>query len=180
MIVRVAGNDITRRVHGAACKGSCACALIHVHMYLTAHMFPGKKTLPLRVYSKARCKHAEHRREDAGEGSTGDASKQIKPGKGRGLWEEGEERREKRQGSSILTTCTIKKQKECSRLLGALRMKGLGVSTCSCKSLPNPNLNKPPTHDRAPPSATLFLLSAMLPNTYSVTHSSLTHWLPTH
>lgn len=92
-------------------------------------------------------------------------------------------RREKKETRKQHPDHMHHQQREYSCLLGALDEMGLGFSTCLYRSLPNPKLNTPPTHNKAPLSSPLFPLSAMLPNTYSVTHSLLArlllaHWMP--
>lgn len=134
------------------------------HVHTCAHHVPlfrshtcrfmgEKKKTTLRVNRTARCKQAERRMEYTGEGSTGEASKKTRVGKGGGLWEEGEEERKQRRGSSILTTCTINNRGSAVVSWEQWGWKGFGVSTCSRRSLPNPNLNRPPTHNKAPLSS---------------------------
>lgn len=160
--VRVAVNDITARFSRSKCRE--ATAQVHEDRHARSYMRTSctsdsltytqvfrRKTLC--VNRTARCKQAERRMEYTGEGSTGEASKKTRVGKGGGLWEEGEEERKRRRGSSILTTCTINNRGSAVVSWEQWGWKGFGVSTCSRRSLPNPNLNRPPTHNKAPLSS---------------------------
>lgn len=162
-------------------------AQVHAHAQLymciythTVHMCLArtKTTHPLLMHYTARCKQVEHRSEDAGEGSTAKAGKQTRVRKGGGLWEEGEEERK----NSILTTCTINNRGSAVVSRELLKMKRVfWFSTCSCRSLHNPNLNRPPTYSKAPPFSPPYSCSLPCSQTHihSLTHCFLAHFPPT-
>lgn len=129
---------------------------------LTTHQDVNKQNIRVRMW---------------GRGAQERQRKKTSVRKGGGLWEDGGGKKETgKQHPDHMHH----RQREYSCLLGALDEMGLGLSTCSCTSSPNCKLNTPPTHNKAPLSSPLFLLSAMLPNTYSVTHSLLARLLPAH